>query len=109
MTLMEKPLHAMPCLQNLGLSLPGCTWETCNAANSWTVLFAGLCRGDLQPGEDHDDFSPNYLRKRKPSLAMVALFAILDPPRDEAIQAAKIAHEAGITVKMITGATGGQR
>lgn len=35
---------------------------------------------------------------------MVALFAILDPPREEAIAAAKIAHEAGITVKMITGA-----
>lgn len=34
---------------------------------------------------------------------MVAMIAILDPPRDEAIEAVKVAHEAGITVKMITG------
>lgn len=34
---------------------------------------------------------------------MVALLAILDPPRDEAIEAVKVAHGAGITVKMITG------
>jgi hypothetical protein len=60
-------------------------------------------RGDVQPGEDIEDFNPTYLRQRKPSLALVALFAILDPPREEAIQAAKVAHNAGITVKMITG------
>ena len=36
-------------------------------------------------------------------MSMVALVAILDPPRDEAIQAVKIAHKAGIEVKMITG------
>lgn len=66
-------------------------------------LLRGLPRGDLQPGEDLGDFSPNYLRKRTPSLALVALFAILDPPREEAIEAAKVAHNAGITVKMITG------
>lgn len=29
--------------------------------------------------------------------------AILDPPRDEAIEAVKVAHRAGIVVKMITG------
>lgn len=39
------------------------------------------CRGDLQPGESLEDFNPTYLRKRQPSLALVALFAILDPPR----------------------------
>lgn len=66
-------------------------------------LLRRLPRGDLQPGEDPGDFSPNYLRKRTPSLALVALFAILDPPREEAIEAAKVAHNAGITVKMITG------
>jgi hypothetical protein len=33
----------------------------------------------------------------------VALIAILDPPRDEAIEAVKVAHSAGIEVKMITG------
>jgi magnesium-transporting ATPase (P-type) len=33
------------------------------------------------------------------------MVAILDPPREEAVEAIKIAHRAGITVKMITGAT----
>jgi hypothetical protein len=32
------------------------------------------------------------------------MVAILDPPREEAVEAIKIAHKAGITVKMITGA-----
>lgn len=35
---------------------------------------------------------------------MVLMVAILDPPREEAVEAIKIAHRAGITVKMITGA-----
>eukprot|EP00961_Rhodomonas_salina_P180793 2440219-Rhodomonas_salina.2 len=34
---------------------------------------------------------------------MMGIVAILDPPRPEAISAIKIAHEAGIVVKMITG------
>jgi magnesium-transporting ATPase (P-type) len=62
-----------------------------------------LCRGDLNPEEDADGLSPRGLLKRQPQLAMVALMAILDPPRDEAIEAVKVAHTAGITVKMITG------
>jgi magnesium-transporting ATPase (P-type) len=33
----------------------------------------------------------------------VSLIAILEPPRDEAIEAVKVAHKAGIQVKMITG------
>lgn len=37
------------------------------------------------------------------SLALVALVAIMDPPRDEAIQAIEDCHGAGIMVKMITG------
>lgn len=36
--------------------------------------------------------------------AVVLMVAILDPPREEAVEAIKIAHRAGITVKMITGA-----
>lgn len=35
--------------------------------------------------------------------AVVLMVAILDPPREEAMEAIKIAHKAGITVKMITG------
>ena len=33
----------------------------------------------------------------------MALLAILDPPREEVIEAVKVAHAAGISVKMITG------
>jgi hypothetical protein len=43
------------------------------------------------------------LLSRPPFLSLVALIAILDPPRDEAIAAVKVAHKAGIQVKMITG------
>lgn len=39
------------------------------------------------------------------TLPVVLMVAILDPPREEAVEAIKIAHRAGITVKMITGAT----
>eukprot|EP00878_Enallax_costatus_P016801 GHUV01017632.1.p1 GENE.GHUV01017632.1~~GHUV01017632.1.p1 ORF type:complete len:499 (+),score=115.77 GHUV01017632.1:381-1877(+) len=60
-------------------------------------------RGELLPGEDPTGLSPTALLKRQPALALVALIAILDPPRDEAIEAVKVAHDAGITVKMITG------
>ncbi|GBF92410.1 carbonate dehydratase [Raphidocelis subcapitata] len=62
-----------------------------------------LCRGELGPNEDPESLTPKALLSRPPSLALLALIAILDPPRDEAIAAVKVAHEAGITVKMITG------
>jgi cation-transporting ATPase F len=42
-------------------------------------------------------------RKSQPFLTLMGLMAILDPPRDEAIAAVKVAHRAGIVVKMITG------
>jgi hypothetical protein len=61
------------------------------------------CRGELGPDEDVALLNPQALLQRAPSLAFVALIAILDPPRDEAIEAVKVAHDAGITVKMITG------
>jgi magnesium-transporting ATPase (P-type) len=35
--------------------------------------------------------------------AVVLMVAILDPPREEAVEAIKVAHKAGISVKMITG------
>ncbi|KAI8475578.1 MAG: cation transporting ATPase [Monoraphidium minutum] len=62
-----------------------------------------LCKGELSPDEEPTGMSPAALLARPPSLLMVAMIAILDPPRDEAIAAVKVAHEAGITVKMITG------
>jgi hypothetical protein len=60
-------------------------------------------RGELGPNEDPNGLTPKALLSRPPSLAILALIAILDPPRDEAIEAVKVAHTAGITVKMITG------
>jgi magnesium-transporting ATPase (P-type) len=62
-----------------------------------------ICRADLEADEDASSFTPTALLKRKPSMVLVALMAILDPPRDEAIAAVKVAHQAGIVVKMITG------
>jgi magnesium-transporting ATPase (P-type) len=62
-----------------------------------------LCKAELTEEENLDDLTPGNLRKRTPFLTMVALFAILDPPRPEAIAAVKVAHTAGISVKMITG------
>eukprot|EP00775_Hariotina_reticulata_P004052 gene4052-4299_t len=64
-----------------------------------------LCKADVPADEDVSLLNPQVLiaRKAKPFLTLVALFAILDPPRDEAIAAVKVAHKAGITVKMITG------
>lgn len=60
-------------------------------------------RGEIPDDEDISSFSPDALLARKPTLAFVALLAILDPPREEVIEAVKVAHAAGISVKMITG------
>ncbi len=65
-----------------------------------------VCRGELAADEDLSELSPESLLARKPFLTLVALIAILDPPREEAIRAVKVAHEAGIQVKMITGTSG---
>eukprot|EP00879_Flechtneria_rotunda_P004077 GHRR01004322.1.p1 GENE.GHRR01004322.1~~GHRR01004322.1.p1 ORF type:complete len:859 (+),score=261.06 GHRR01004322.1:236-2812(+) len=71
--------------------------------SSQGLRILALCRGEVGDAEDLKALNPTALLKRPPSLVMVALVAILDPPRDEAIQAVKVAHEAGIAVKMITG------
>lgn len=68
-----------------------------------SASFCCYCRGELEAHEEPTGLNPEALLKRKPALALVALIAILDPPRDEAIEAVKVAHDAGITVKMITG------
>ena len=68
-----------------------------------------LCRGEIDDSEDVSGLNPETLRKRKPTLAFVALLAILDPPREEVISAVKVAHTAGICVKMITGRCGSGR
>lgn len=60
-------------------------------------------RGEIPDDEDIANLSPVSLLARTPDLAFLALLAILDPPREEVIEAVKEAHTAGICVKMITG------
>lgn len=69
------------------------------------VLVCAIHRAEVPADEDLTQLSATNLleRRSKPFLTLVALMAILDPPRDEAIEAVKVAHRAGITVKMITG------
>ena len=79
-------------------------WEQCQedlGVQGLRVL--ALCKAELSDDENLEDLTPDALRKRTPFLTLVALFAILDPPRPEAIAAVKVAHTAGISVKMITG------
>ncbi|MCW5828158.1 MAG: cation-transporting P-type ATPase [Deltaproteobacteria bacterium] len=60
-------------------------------------LLAVACRpvaggtGELRFGDMEDGFT------------LLALFGIMDPPRDEAVEAIRLCHRAGIDVKMITG------
>ncbi|KAF8062005.1 calcium-transporting ATPase 1 [Scenedesmus sp. PABB004] len=65
-----------------------------------------LCRAEVPTDEDVSGLTADAIlaRKADPFLTLVALLAILDPPREEAIAAVKVAHRAGIVVKMITGA-----
>ena len=66
-----------------------------------------LCRAELAAEEIlKEGTQAKDILARPPFLSLVALVAILDPPRDEAIAAVKIAHKAGIEVKMITGRKG---
>ena len=64
-----------------------------------------LCTAPIPAKDDVTDLEPSYVTKNKGKLTftMVGLVAILDPPRDECIDAIKEASTAGITVKMITG------
>ncbi|PNH08520.1 putative calcium-transporting ATPase [Tetrabaena socialis] len=64
----------------------------------------GANRAELPAGVDPGSLSAGGLVRSQPFLAMVMLLAILDPPREEAVAAIKVAHAAGITVKMITAA-----
>jgi magnesium-transporting ATPase (P-type) len=61
------------------------------------------CRAEVDPSEDLEVLNAQAILARKPFLAMVMMVAILDPPREEAVRAVRMAHSAGITVKMITG------
>ncbi len=60
-------------------------------------------RAELPADEDISNLKPQSILQHKPFLQVVSVFGILDPPRPEAIEAVKLAHKAGIVVKMITG------
>ncbi|KAJ3413027.1 hypothetical protein HDV05_008618 [Chytridiales sp. JEL 0842] len=64
-----------------------------------------LCRATLPSDLNISTLNPTALleRSKTPFLTLIAMIAILDPPREEAIEAVGIAHQAGIQVKMITG------
>ncbi|WIA43029.1 hypothetical protein OEZ86_009562 [Tetradesmus obliquus] len=62
-----------------------------------------LCRAELPADEDLTGLNAAAILGRGKFLSMVMLLAILDPPREEAVTAIKVAHRAGIQVKMITG------
>lgn len=64
-----------------------------------------LHRYQLKDTDEVVEMKATDVLAKEPFLSLVALVAILDPPREEAIAAVKIAHKAGISVKMITGAS----
>lgn len=53
-----------------------------------------------QARDDRKDIEKDDLEKRKTFLGIIG---IIDPPRDEAVEAIKECKQAGVTVKMITG------
>jgi hypothetical protein len=82
-------------------------WPTVFATFSFSdchLFFCLPCRGELPPDENLEALNPATLLSKGPFLSLVLMVAILDPPRPEAIEAVKVAHRAGISVKMITGA-----
>ena len=68
----------------------------CLASQGMRVLAVAL----RQVSASTKEISPNELDS---NLYLVGLLAMIDPPREEAIQAIGVCHNAGITVKMITG------
>lgn len=67
------------------------------AAASGQRLLA-IAAGNIDPSRHELQFSDV-----EHELILLALFGIIDPPRDEAIAAVARCHSAGISVKMITG------
>ena len=85
--------------QGITYSLDEDAWEARNAElSSHGLRVLGAASKDGR-GIDPETFSIDDLR----GLTFLGLFGIVDPPRPEAVQAIKEAHDAGICVKMITG------
>ncbi|KAF6261592.1 cation transporting ATPase [Scenedesmus sp. NREL 46B-D3] len=79
-------------------------WQEQQAAlSSKGLRVLALCRAEIPADEDLSALTPAAILGRGKFLSMVMLLAILDPPREEAMTAIKVAHRAGIQVKMITG------
>lgn len=49
-----------------------------------------MCRGEIPDDQDMSEIDPKYLRSMKPHLTFMGLLAILDPPREEVIDAVKV-------------------
>jgi cation transport ATPase len=88
--------------QPLLLTTPHCC---CCYRITAAASVASFHRAEVAPGEEVAGLTADAIlaRKSQPFLTLMGLMAILDPPRDEAIAAVKVAHRAGIVVKMITG------
>eukprot|EP00878_Enallax_costatus_P000946 GHUV01001076.1.p1 GENE.GHUV01001076.1~~GHUV01001076.1.p1 ORF type:complete len:1052 (+),score=317.95 GHUV01001076.1:265-3420(+) len=81
-------------------------WQTAQEQlSSQGLRVLAICRAEVPDREDVSQLTATGViaRKSEPFLTLLALLAILDPPREEAIEAVKVAHKAGIVVKMITG------
>lgn len=91
----------LPAHQNLHRLTP--TWHASPVPSPPSRWPPPPARQVLPPEEPLVEMKATDLLARRPALSLVALVAILDPPREEAIAAVKVAHKAGISVKMITG------
>ncbi len=79
-------------------------WRAANArlAQSGSRVLA-LCQRELRDDEAIENISPAWVLAGPQALQLNALVAIVDPPREEVIDAIRSCHAAGVTVKMITG------
>lgn len=89
-----------------------CSWQRTGDAQSPLQLdawqsrireFASLGLRILAIAARIDPAKKSKLEETGADFTLLGLCGLIDPPRDEAIQAIKKCHEAGIRVKMITG------
>jgi len=62
-----------------------------------------ICRAYLPSDANITELTSTIIKSGQYPLTMLGVVAIMDPPKQDAIDAIKIAHTAGIVVKMITG------
>ncbi len=71
------------------------------ASEGYRVL--AIARKELSPRERESFTDQNSIIASADGLNLLGLFGIMDPPRDEVIDAIEVSKGAGIRVKMITG------